>query len=124
VEENRLKRCLKGTGGGKRHSGGGGFVLLSQVVSHTNICGNSVKTSKKKIAGEKRKRHKFTCTHIAYLETQFEKDLLHTKEGRQNVTTVLTKESGEHFHVEKVNTWVRNHKHKKRGSGGRGSGGS
>jgi hypothetical protein len=37
VEENRLKRCLKGGGGGNRHSGGGGgFVLMSQGVSRTN----------------------------------------------------------------------------------------
>ncbi len=30
----------------------------------------------------------------------------------------------EHFDVEKINTWVRNHKHKKRGGGERVSGGS
>ncbi len=32
------------------------------------------------------------------------------KEGRQNVVVVLTRETGEHFDVEKINTWVRNHK--------------
>ena len=43
VEENRLKRCLKGGGVGTDTPGGGwiwGFVLVSQGVSHTNICGN------------------------------------------------------------------------------------
>jgi hypothetical protein len=40
VEENRLKRCLKG---GVLDSGtpvGVGFVLVCQGVSRTNICGN------------------------------------------------------------------------------------
>ena len=29
MEENRLKRCLKGVKGGNRHSGGGWICLLS-----------------------------------------------------------------------------------------------
>jgi hypothetical protein len=40
VEENRLKRCLKGGGVDSGTPGGGGFVLVCQGVSRTNICGN------------------------------------------------------------------------------------
>ncbi len=104
VSKGRWKQVLRG---------GGGFVLVS----------NSGKTSKKKVAGEKEERTRERKGREGK-RAQFEKDLLHSKEGRQNVAAVLTKESGEHIDVEKVNTWVRNHKHKKRGSGGRGSGGS
>jgi hypothetical protein len=51
-------------------------------------------------SGEK-KRYIFTSTQTTYLEAQFERDLLHRKEGRQNVATVFTRESGEHFDVKK-----------------------
>jgi hypothetical protein len=118
-----LKRCLKGGGVGTGTPGGGGFVLVSTNTAtddETNTVtdpttGNSDKTSKKKVGGERRKRQT-QHPHTVYLETQFEKDLLHSQEGRQNVDTVLTKESGDNrgIDVEKVNTWVRNHKHKKR----------
>jgi hypothetical protein len=38
VEENRLKRCLKvGGGWSEALRGGGGFVLVWQGVSRTNI---------------------------------------------------------------------------------------
>ncbi len=40
VEENRIKRCLKGGGVDSGTPGGGGFVLVCQGVSRTNICGN------------------------------------------------------------------------------------
>jgi len=38
--------------------------------------------------------------------------LLDTQEGRQNVDVVFTKESGQHFDVAQINTWVRNHMQK------------
>ncbi len=69
----------------------------------------------------KRKRHTFNTSHTCYLEVQLGKRLLDSQEGRQNVAVVLTKESGGHFDVTKINTWVRNHKHKKGGGGMDGS---
>jgi hypothetical protein len=35
---------------------------------------------------------------------------LDTKEGRQSVTDIFTKETGETFDVERIKTWYRNHK--------------
>jgi hypothetical protein len=51
--------------------------------------------------GVVRKRDTFSLPQTTYLEAQFERDLLHRKEGRQNVATVFTRESGEHFDVKK-----------------------
>ncbi len=42
-----------------------------------------------------------------------------SQEGRQNISVIFTTESGEHIDVEKINTWVRNHKDKKRRLGER-----
>ena len=67
----------------------------------------NLNTSKGKVLGEKRKRYTFTVTQTTYLEVQFERYTLNIKESRLNVVVVFTRESGENFDVEKINTWVR-----------------
>ena len=41
-------------------------------------------------------------------------------EDRQKVGVVFTKETKKHFDVERIHTWFRNHKSKKKGGGKRG----
>ena len=41
-------------------------------------------------------------------------------EDRQKVAAVFTKETKEDFDVERIHTWFRNHKNKKKGGGKRG----
>jgi hypothetical protein len=102
--------------------GAGGARESSAVTA--SVTGNSTNTSKKKVAGEKRKRHTFTTSQTCYLQVQLDNRLLDTPEGRQNVAVVFTKESGQHCDVGKINTWVRNHKKRKGGGGEPESGGS
>jgi len=40
---------------------------------------------------------------------------LDSPEGRQKVTDDLTKETKEDVHVDRIHTWFRNHKNKKKG---------
>jgi hypothetical protein len=44
---------------------------------------------------------------------------LDSQEGRQKVVDDLTKETMDHFDVERIHTWFRNHKSKKKGGGAR-----
>ena len=95
-----VKRCVKGVKGGGRHSEGGGVDLscvtgvhltvgYAGVVSHTNIWGKN-------------------GSHT----NMWQKKRI-TKEGRQKVVDVFTKESrGEKFDTDRIQTWYRNHKRK------------
>ena len=96
---------------------GPAFIIATQTQLQNGVDGGTIHEA---LSDTSQSPMGAVTTH---LEAQFEKDLLHSKEGRQNVAAVLTKESGVHIDVEKVDTWIRNHKHKNRGSGGRGSGG-
>ena len=53
------------------------------------ITGNSARTTKGKVVGEKRKRFCYTDTQTDYLEQAFGKGDLNTKDGRQKVADVL-----------------------------------
>jgi hypothetical protein len=57
-----------------------------------------------------------------FLEVEFEKGDLNSKEVRQKVADVFTREIEQNFDVDRIHTWVRNrnHKSKKRGGGGGG----
>ncbi len=58
-----------------------------------------------------------------FLESQLKDNKLDTREDRQKVAAVFTKETKETFDVERMNTWFRNHKKKNistRGGGKRG----
>ena len=65
---------------------------------------------KGKVVGEKRKRLSYTVTQSVFLELEIGKGNLDTKEGRQTVDDIFTKETGKTFDVERIKTWYRNHK--------------
>ncbi len=52
------------------------------------------------------------------------KSNLDTKEGRHKVADDFTKETKDHFDVDRIHTWFRNHKNKKKGGRQGGEGGS
>ena len=80
--------------------------------------------SKSKVTGQKRKRYSFSVVQTSFLEVEFTKRNLHSKEVRQKVADDFTKETKEHFDVDRIHTWFRNHKNKKKGGGEGGEGGS
>ena len=55
----------------------------------------------------------FTTTETVFLEKSLGKDDFNTKEGRQKVTDVFTKETGQKFDPDRIHTWFRNHKKNK-----------
>jgi len=79
-----LKRSLKGVKGGESHSGGG-WTCLSVTEVHVTVChaesntatdtvtGNSERTTKSKVVGEKRKRF---CYTLPILNKHLEKVIL------------------------------------------------
>ena len=75
---------------------------------------NSGNTSKTKETGQKRKRYCFSVVQTTFLETQLKDNKLDTPEDRKKVADVFTKETKETFDVERIHTWFRNHKSKKR----------
>ena len=68
------------------------------------VTGNSAKNTKGKVVGEKRKRLSYTVTQSALLELELRKGNLDTKEGRQVVSDIFTKETREMFDVERIKT--------------------
>ena len=66
---------------------------------------------------EKRKRYSWNTVQTNFLEVEFIEGNLDNKEGRQKVTDDFTKETKEHFDVDRIHTWFRNHKSKKKGGG-------
>jgi hypothetical protein len=100
-------------------------VMVEEGMSENNddtrvVPTHSRKTSKTKVTGEKRKRHCFSPVLSSFLEVELIKDNLDSQEGRQKVTDDFTKETKEHFDVDRIHTWFRNHKSKKKGGGGKG----
>jgi hypothetical protein len=77
-----------------------------------SVTGNSERTTKGKVVGEKRKRSSYTSTQTVFLEQALGKGELDRKKGRQKVADVFTKESGEKFDPLRIKTWHRNHKSK------------
>ena len=65
-----------------------------------------------KVEGEKRKRFSYTITQSVFLEQALDKGEFDTKEGRQKIAYVFTKETGEKFDPERIQNWYRNHKSK------------
>ena len=57
-----------------------------------------------KLVGDKRKRSLYTLTESVFLEQEFGKGNLDTKEGRQTEDDIFTKETGEKFDVERIKT--------------------
>ncbi len=104
--------------GGNRHSGGGVDLSYCQTVA---------RLSRKKLLGFREKVGRDTHSHahtLPILKHNSKKIFTIARKLDGMLLLFGKKESGEDIDVEKVNTWVRNHKDKKRGSGGRGSGGS
>ena len=62
--------------------------------------------------GEKRKRTTFSAVQQVYLQNALDKDELNTKEGRQLVDDVFSKETGKSFDTAAIDKWCRNHKKK------------
>ena len=67
---------------------------------------------KGKFTGEKRKLFYYTMTQSVLLEQTLVKGELDSKEGRQKVVDVFTKETGEKFYPDRIQTCYRNHKRK------------
>ena len=74
--------------------------------------------------GWERNLRKAQKAQTTFLEVEFGKGDLNSKEGRHKVADVFTKESRDHFDVDRIHTWVRNHKsnHSRRGGGSGGNG--
>ena len=101
--------------GGDSHSGGG-WTCLSVTEVHVTVChaernttndtvtGNSGRTTKSKVVGEKRKRFCYTVTQTVYLEQAFGKGHLNIKDSRQKVADVFTKDTGEKFDPHRIKT--------------------
>jgi hypothetical protein len=66
----------------------------------------------------------FSDVQTTFLEVQLEKGNLDRPEGRQKVPDDFTKDTKEHVPVERIHTWFRNHKSKRKGGGKGGEGGS
>ena len=79
-------------------------------IMPTRVTGNSARDTKGKLVGEKRKRSSYTVTQSVFLQQELGKDNLDTKEDRQSVSDIFTKETGEKFYVQRIKTWHLNHK--------------
>jgi hypothetical protein len=77
-----------------------------------SVTTNSVNTSKTTVTGQKRKRHGFSDVQTTFLEVQLKDGNLDNPEGGQKVDDDLAKQTNEPFHVDRANTWFRNHKSK------------
>ncbi len=75
------------------------------------------------VTGRKRRSYCFSDVQTTFLEVQLEKGNLERPEGRQKVGDDLTTETKDHVPVERIHTWFRNHKSKKKGEG-KGEGGT
>ena len=76
------------------------------------------------VTGRKRRSYCFSDVQTTFLEVQLEKGNLDRPEGRQKVPDDFTKDTKEHVPVERIHTWFRNHKSKRKGGGKGGEGGS
>ena len=65
---------------------------------------NSTRNTKGKLVGEKRNRSSYTVTQSVFLQQELGKGNLDTKEGRQVVSDIFTKETREMFDVERIKT--------------------
>ena len=106
----------------ERNNGSAGVTQVEVMVegggpeSNTDtpsVTVNSANTSKTKVTGQKRKRYCFSVVQSRFLEVECMKGNLNRKEGRQKVADDFTKETKEHFDVDRIHTWFRNHKNKK-----------
>ena len=52
----------------------------------------------------------YTVRQTVFLEQTLGKGNLGTKEGRESVSDIFTKETGETFDVVRIKTWYRNNK--------------
>ncbi len=87
------------------------YVTESNSESNTTtdtVTGNSGRTTKSKVVGEKLKRFCYTVTQTVYLEQAFGKGDLTTKDGKQKFADDFTKETGEKFDPDRIKTWLRN----------------
>ena len=77
-------------------------VTLELLLSHREKEYSKLTHLPGKLVGEKRKRSSYTVSQSVFLQQELGKGNLDTKEGRQVVSDIFTKETGEKFDVERL----------------------